>query len=340
MENNINIFDDLLSGPIKVKIYKAFSQGLIINQDNFSNIKDKSIDSIITDPPFNIARDTNFHTYENNTVNSYRFDGKKGWDTYTHLDFIELMDKWSAEFSRVLKPSGNFAIFCSDRYLSHFINSLTACGLSVKRTLTWYKPNGVPVNRESLMMSSCEYIIIGNKGKKSTFNSTLTNKGYNENKEIIASLVSQKVADIISIKIKKELLTDNNEVSAEGIVSTINKIINQSSKTTEDKIKNMFVYDESDSCSEYFRGCIPNFVSYNSKTGKRIHTTEKPLDILLYITKILTNENHIVLDPFSGSGSLGEACIKSGRKFILIEKDKEYYKKSIQRIKKIKTSIL
>ena len=32
----------------------------------------------------------------------------------------------------------------------------------------------------------------------------------------------------------------------------------------------------------------------------------------------------LVLDPFAGSGTTGVACLKSGRKCILIEKDARY----------------
>ena len=66
--------------------------------DNFSWLPDNSIDLILTDPPFNIARDTNFHTYEKNTINSYRFDGQKGWDTYTPAEFRSLLGEWTREF--------------------------------------------------------------------------------------------------------------------------------------------------------------------------------------------------------------------------------------------------
>ena len=34
---------------------------------------------------------------------------------------------------------------------------------------------------------------------------------------------------------------------------------------------------------------------------------------------------NIVLDPFAGSGTTGIACIQTGRDYILIEKNKEYY---------------
>ena len=41
----------------------------------------------------------------------------------------------------------------------------------------------------------------------------------------------------------------------------------------------------------------------------------------------------IVLDPFMGSGTTGVACIRTGRKFIGIEKEPKYFDIAVKRIK-------
>jgi site-specific DNA-methyltransferase (adenine-specific) len=46
-------------------------------------------------------------------------------------------------------------------------------------------------------------------------------------------------------------------------------------------------------------------------------------------------ENEIVLDPFMGSGTTGEACIKNNRKFIGIEIDETYFNTAKQRIREV-----
>lgn len=45
-----------------------------------------------------------------------------------------------------------------------------------------------------------------------------------------------------------------------------------------------------------------------------------------------SNENDIVLDPFSGSGTTAIACHRLNRRFICIEKDKEYWEASCKRL--------
>ena len=43
------------------------------------------------------------------------------------------------------------------------------------------------------------------------------------------------------------------------------------------------------------------------------------------ILKIHSNENDLVLDMFAGSGTTGIACMEMNRRFIMIEKDENYF---------------
>lgn len=68
-------------------------------------------------------------------------------------------------------------------------------------------------------------------------------------------------------------------------------------------------------------------------TSKNNHPTVKPLKLMEYLCKLTrTPAGGIVLDPFMGSGTTGIACVNTGRKFIGIEKDKEYCKIAETRI--------
>ena len=66
----------------------------------------------------------------------------------------------------------------------------------------------------------------------------------------------------------------------------------------------------------------------------RIHPTQKPVKLFETYIKHGSNENDLVLDPFSGSGTTAIACHNLKRNFICIEKDEEYYKKSVERYNK------
>ena len=51
-----------------------------------------------------------------------------------------------------------------------------------------------------------------------------------------------------------------------------------------------------------------------------------------YLIQTYTNKGDVVLDPTMGSGTTGVACINTDRKFIGIEKEKEYFEIAEQRI--------
>jgi site-specific DNA-methyltransferase (adenine-specific) len=65
---------------------------------------------------------------------------------------------------------------------------------------------------------------------------------------------------------------------------------------------------------------------------KRVHPTQKPVELLEYLIKTYTNEGELVLDFTMGSGSTGVACMNTNRKFIGIELDEKYFDISINRI--------
>ena len=66
--------------------------------------------------------------------------------------------------------------------------------------------------------------------------------------------------------------------------------------------------------------------------GGRLHPTQKPVDLLEYLIKTYTNEGETVLDATMGSGSTGVAAINTGRKFIGIEKEQNFFEISEKRI--------
>lgn len=65
------------------------------------------------------------------------------------------------------------------------------------------------------------------------------------------------------------------------------------------------------------------------KCGK--HPTQKPIELLKKIILASTNENDLILDPFNGSGTTGIVASKLKRRYIGIEKEKEYLDLTIKR---------
>lgn len=76
----------------------------------------------------------------------------------------------------------------------------------------------------------------------------------------------------------------------------------------------------------------PTNVLEFKKDIDKFHPTQKPVELLEYLINTYTNEGETVLDNCMGSGSTGVACIKTGRKFIGIEKDEKFFEIAKERI--------
>ena len=84
---------------------------------------------------------------------------------------------------------------------------------------------------------------------------------------------------------------------------------------------------------ETYENGIFEFSTVNAK--ERIHPTQKPIDLLVELIKIHTNEGDLLLEPFSGSGSLAIAAHETGRDFIGFELDLKHYSKANERIEDV-----
>ena len=70
--------------------------------------------------------------------------------------------------------------------------------------------------------------------------------------------------------------------------------------------------------------CVDNY--------SRIHSSEKPVELLEYLIKTYTDEGDTVMDNCFGSASTAIACEKSNRNFVGMEKDSEHFTSAISRV--------
>lgn len=62
------------------------------------------------------------------------------------------------------------------------------------------------------------------------------------------------------------------------------------------------------------------------------HPTQKPVLLLEDLIKTFSHENDLVVDLTMGSGSTGVAAIRTGRRFVGIEKDPKYFEIAVSRV--------
>jgi DNA modification methylase len=70
----------------------------------------------------------------------------------------------------------------------------------------------------------------------------------------------------------------------------------------------------------------------NARDRHGVHPTEKPVRLMKELIGDFTNQGDLIADPFMGSGTTGVACAQMARRFIGIEKSREYFDIACQRI--------
>jgi len=138
-------------------------------------IKSSSIDLILTDPPYNISRSSNFtKNSDNKKFNNISIDFGD-WDQ-SEIDLDNLFN----EFKRVLRKGGTLIIFYDvwkSQNIKYFADKN---GFKQPRVCQWVKTNPVPINsKKNYLSNAIEFFFTFVKGGNSTFNSSYDRGIYN-----------------------------------------------------------------------------------------------------------------------------------------------------------------
>ena len=286
-------------------------------------LKDKSIDIILTDPPYFL--DKMDHHWKAKKVTSpkkpyaikhlpagMKFKKEQG------KEFYSWYFKISEEFLRVLKPGGFFFSFSSPRLYHRMTCAIDDAGFEIRDCFIWLYTQNQPK-----AMSLHHFI---NKMDKTKKEKEEFNKNFKGWKTPQVKSCHEPIA-----MAQKPLEGTYLENSIQYNVSLINTKVKQgllenmfaSNVMTHDYINNqtdkVFLVDKP---KKQEKGSFNN------------HKTVKPLSLFKYLIKLSTQENSLVLDPFMGSGTTALACKELGRRFIGAEINKEYNQYCPKKIKK------
>lgn len=78
---------------------------------------------------------------------------------------------------------------------------------------------------------------------------------------------------------------------------------------------------------------VPIVANRSGHRADRVHTTQKPDDLMLSLVSDFTDPDDLILDPFAGSGTTGVAALRLGRRFIGIERDPKYFRLACDRLR-------
>ena len=150
------------------------------NESCFSflqSLEDNSVESVLTDPPYEVSRDTNFRSGEETGKDTDRFRVSMDfgdWDQgFTGLD------KVIQECYRVLKKGGTLICFYDLWKITTLREYFEKAGFKQIRFIEWVKTNPVPINSKvNYLTNAREIAIVGVKGGKPTFHSEYDNGIY------------------------------------------------------------------------------------------------------------------------------------------------------------------
>jgi site-specific DNA-methyltransferase (adenine-specific) len=287
---------------------------MIVNADcieHLKTIEDNHFDSVVTDPPYHLTSIAKRFT--NSTEAKYGKDGSfqrlsKGfvgheWDGG---DIAFTTDLWK-EVYRTIKPGAVLLAFAATRNYHRMATAIEDSGFEIFDMINWIYGSGFP-KRKNLLKPAHEPIVMARKG---------VNKPLN--------LDECRVGDFEQDTSKNRRNTQEEQIFKGGWKG------DKGGEVVKGRWPANVIHDGlEEDWSKYF---------YCSKASKKEkddtnHPTVKPIDLMRYLVKLVTPKDGLVLDPFAGTGTTGEACILEGRNYYLIEKTKEYISDIEKRINK------
>ncbi len=282
-------------------------------------VEDKSVDLVLIDPPYNIAKDD----WDNFGVTKKGYQPKE----YSGVSYYEWMQEVFIEIDRVLKDSGSFWFFHNDfRMMAELDRRITDnTNLEYRNFIVWNKLfsgckqegflNGfVQVEGLNNFQKMAEYILFYTK------------------KNLHLKLRERRLElGVKSSDISKEILSKTGNVT--GWYSNIETGKNYPTKETIKPITKHLGFTLDDLVPKFYNQRTHHSVwQYDFDSKKMGHLTPKPIELLKNVILHCTDEGDTVLDCFGGSGSTAVACIETNRDYILIEREEKYVNISKERI--------
>lgn len=281
----------------------------IINDDCMNLIKslpDKSIDIVITDPPYfitNMGNKWDRKAIEKRPTKSQQISGLMpgmAFDPSQGQQLQEFMEPIAYEISRVVKPGSFFICFSMPRLVHRMGIAIENAGFEIRDMLIWRRPSQPKAQsriRDIDMMDIPE-------SEKIKLKESMKNRK-------TPMLMGEFEPAILAQKPKAGNCAENWYKYGTGLI------------------------DISQSLTEGFPGNIMDIPKPNSVERARFplrHATMKPELLMEHLILTFSKENDIILDPFLGSGTSAVAAIHTNRRCIGSELNKEYYDGIIQRV--------
>ncbi len=344
------------AGMEKRKEPKLMSTKILLgdNRETLKTLPDNSVDSIVTDPPYELG-----------------FMGKK-WDGSGIAFDVGL---WK-ECLRVLKPGGHMLAFSGTRTQHRMVVAIEDAGFEIRDQMGWMYGSGFPKSLNigngwgTALKPAWEPICVARKplekGKTVAGNVLAHGTGginidgcrightvetWPKSRSYAPGQMqpghegsTQETGDAPKGRWPANLLHDGSD----EVLSLFPETKSGSGVRRPKAANSEHVYSGGwgADAAEYpgDSGSAARFF-YSAKANKKDrgegnnHPTVKPTDLMRYLCRLVTPPGGTVLDPFTGSGSTGKAAVLEGFGFIGCELSTEYAAIATARIAHAETTI-
>lgn len=303
------------------------------------DLSDNSIDIVISDLPYG--------RFEH--LGKKQKDGK-GWDIP-----IDLERMWE-QLWRICKPTCPIFLFGDFKFAMKIYNSQPKY---FKYEIVWNKgQTTTPLLSRKRFGKCTEYILVFYK-KQPVYNYEKyhkiikTVKSKKQKAYVMRFTSKNKISNKYEPRLPLNVIEEENVVFSPMVMGKDNKMYHSKSGKYEPRLplniinENEIIDSELYNMKfkrslEVYEPRLPlNIIKCKSKIKNKTikKVTEKPQFILEYLLKYFSNEGDVCLDITMGSGSMGVACNTLNRKFIGIEKNKEFYNITKERLSSLSSSV-
>ncbi len=257
----------------------------------------------------------------------------------TDMQWDKIIDaeKLFAEYKRMCKQNANVLLFCQIKFAKYLMESTVSSEFS--HCLIWVKNNKTRhLSEKSVPMSQYEMILCFRLNKYSNIKEHAALRDYFTQqlacsgktvKEIEADVPNRAAHHWFRYSSDYRIPTEANYTRLQEITGCFDRPYSE--------IRQEFLSEKNNLCT--YNGVISSDVLYAHLTEKRVHPTQKPVNLLEQLILTYSNEGDTVLDNCMGSGSTGVACVNTGRNFIGMELDETYFDMARQRIEQTKQEL-
>lgn len=272
------------------------------------NMEDRSVDLIMTSPPFALVR-------------------KKEYGNVPADEYVDWFRPFAEQFKRVIKDNGSLVIDIGGawnaglptRHLYHFKLLISLCeefGFHLAQDFYWWNPSKLP--------TPAEWVTVRRIRVKDAVNCiwwlSPTPWPKASNRRVLQPY-SESMEHLLKNGYKAKKRPSGHDISEKFSIDNSASIP-----------PNLIAVPNTESNSYYLRYC--------KEQGLKPNPARYPSELPEYFIRMLTDENDLVMDPFAGSCVTGEVCERLRRRWVCVELVEEYLKGAVARFKKPRISLI